>query len=127
MGESIHLAARSVGSPDATGAALHKVLVVDDSPVDRKLAGRILERQKHWQVSYAADGVEALLYAGAQCDGSGTPDYGGQLICQNGANPAGSLALVAANSISGNPIFSYGCGGLMGGNRRVISWTQRMQ
>ena len=70
---------------------------------------------------------DGLLYAGAQCDGSGTPDYGGQLICQNGANPAGSLALAAANSISGNPIFSYGCGGLMGGNRRVISWTQRMQ
>ena len=70
---------------------------------------------------------DGLLYAGAQCSSSGTTDFGGQLLCQNGANPAGSLELSATNSISGNPIFSYGCGGLMGGNRRVISWTQRMQ
>jgi CheY-like chemotaxis protein len=36
------------------------VLVVDDSPVDRRLAGRLLERNPQLAVDYAAHGVEAL-------------------------------------------------------------------
>jgi CheY-like chemotaxis protein/anti-sigma regulatory factor (Ser/Thr protein kinase) len=35
------------------------ILVVDDSLVDRRLAGRLLEKEG-WQVSYAADGAQAL-------------------------------------------------------------------
>jgi CheY-like chemotaxis protein len=37
-----------------------KVLVVDDAPVDRRLAGGILEKQSELAVSYAANGREAL-------------------------------------------------------------------
>jgi CheY-like chemotaxis protein len=36
------------------------VLVVDDSEVDRRLVGGLLERQEKWDVAYARDGVEAL-------------------------------------------------------------------
>jgi CheY-like chemotaxis protein len=36
------------------------VLVVDDSPVDRRLIGRLLEKGKDYTVDYAAHGVEAL-------------------------------------------------------------------
>jgi CheY-like chemotaxis protein len=36
------------------------VLVVDDSPVDRRLIGRLLEKGSDYTVDYAAHGVEAL-------------------------------------------------------------------
>lgn len=36
------------------------VLVVDDSPVDRKLIGRLLEKGRDYTIDYAAHGVEAL-------------------------------------------------------------------
>ena len=37
-----------------------RILVVDDSAVDRKLAGGLLQKNPHWQVHYAADGAAAL-------------------------------------------------------------------
>lgn len=36
------------------------VLVVDDSPVDRIRAGKLIERDPRWEVSYAVDGKDAL-------------------------------------------------------------------
>lgn len=36
------------------------VLVVDDSPLDRKLVGSLLEKKFGWQIEYAASGTEAL-------------------------------------------------------------------
>ncbi|MHC4399169.1 MAG: ATP-binding protein [Planctomycetota bacterium] len=36
------------------------VLVVDDSPVDRRLLGELLGGRSDWTIQYAADGVEAL-------------------------------------------------------------------
>jgi CheY-like chemotaxis protein len=38
------------------------VLVVDDSPVDRRLVGGLLEQQPGWEAAYAADGQQALDY-----------------------------------------------------------------
>ena len=38
-----------------------EVLVVDDSAVDRQLAGRLIEKQSSLSVGYAGDGREALL------------------------------------------------------------------
>jgi CheY-like chemotaxis protein/anti-sigma regulatory factor (Ser/Thr protein kinase) len=40
------------------------VLVVDDSPVDRRVAGRVIEKRKQWRVIYAANGLEALEVIG---------------------------------------------------------------
>lgn len=37
-----------------------RILVVDDSAVDRKLAGGLLSKNPDWQVYYAHDGAEAL-------------------------------------------------------------------
>ena len=39
---------------------LVEVLVVDDSPVDRRLVGGLLERQSYLTVGYASDGADAL-------------------------------------------------------------------
>jgi len=36
------------------------ILVVDDSPIDRRVAGRVLEKHDGWRVIYACDGMEAL-------------------------------------------------------------------
>ena len=45
--------------PDSSAPQASVVLVVDDSPVDRRLAGGILEKS-HYQAAYAGNGVEAL-------------------------------------------------------------------
>jgi CheY-like chemotaxis protein len=37
-----------------------RILVVDDSAVDRKLAGGLLQKNPEWQVYYASDGAAAL-------------------------------------------------------------------
>ena len=36
------------------------ILVVDDSAVDRRLVGGLLEKDDHWRVEYAENGSEAL-------------------------------------------------------------------
>lgn len=41
-------------------AIVPKVLVVDDSPMDRRLAGGLLERNAELEVRYASDGAAAL-------------------------------------------------------------------
>ncbi|GAB6166234.1 response regulator [Thermostilla marina] len=40
------------------------ILVVDDSPVDRKLVGGLLEKRFAWKIEYAASGIEALARMG---------------------------------------------------------------
>jgi CheY-like chemotaxis protein/anti-sigma regulatory factor (Ser/Thr protein kinase) len=47
-------------APPPAAADLPTVLVVDDSQVDRRLAGRLIEKAGGWRVAYAADGQEAL-------------------------------------------------------------------
>lgn len=37
-----------------------RILVVDDSPIDRRLAGRLLVKEADWVIDEAADGKEAL-------------------------------------------------------------------
>lgn len=39
---------------------MKKILVVDDSPVDRLLVGKLLERQEEWQVQFAENGQQAI-------------------------------------------------------------------
>lgn len=39
---------------------MKKILVVDDSPVDRLLVGKLLESYEEWQVRFAGDGHEAI-------------------------------------------------------------------
>ena len=42
------------------GTAHHSVLIVDDSAMDRHLAGAIVQKMGNWQASFAENGVEAL-------------------------------------------------------------------
>jgi CheY-like chemotaxis protein/two-component sensor histidine kinase len=44
----------------AAGIATHSVLVVDDSAMDRHLAGSIIQKMGDWHASFAGNGVEAL-------------------------------------------------------------------
>src|SRR5262245_32088399 len=37
------------------------ILVVDDSPMDRRLAGGLLDKTGEWDVIYATDGKDALV------------------------------------------------------------------
>ncbi|MDA1015856.1 MAG: response regulator, partial [Planctomycetota bacterium] len=39
---------------------MNKILVVDDSAMDRKLAGGLLEKNEEWEVVYAGNGLEAI-------------------------------------------------------------------
>lgn len=45
---------------NSTPSTGHNVLVVDDSPMDRHLAGSIVQKMSGWQPSFAANGIEAL-------------------------------------------------------------------
>src|SRR5262245_16330170 len=45
---------------DVQSGPVRNVLVVDDSPMDRHLAGGILQKMANWRVTFAGNGVEAL-------------------------------------------------------------------
>ena len=69
-----------------------------------------------------ADSFNGFIYAGAQCEMSGTVRIGGQVVCANNANPAGSENWVAENKISGTTTITYGCNGYLSQLWRVLSW-----
>ena len=47
-------------APAAVSAAGHTVLIVDDSPMDRHLAGALVQKMDGWNAAFAGDGIEAL-------------------------------------------------------------------
>ena len=50
-----------VASPASEAvAAVHTILIVDDSAMDRHLAGAIVQKMEGWQTLFASDGKEAL-------------------------------------------------------------------
>jgi CheY-like chemotaxis protein len=51
--------ANAAPRPSAPGGAT-RVLIADDLLLDRRMVGRVLERQGSWDVSFAGNGVEAL-------------------------------------------------------------------
>jgi CheY-like chemotaxis protein/anti-sigma regulatory factor (Ser/Thr protein kinase) len=55
--------AEPAGGPDETAAG-HRVLVVDDSSMDRHLAGAIVHKMDGWAAVYASGGAEALEMLG---------------------------------------------------------------
>lgn len=73
-----------------------------------------------------ARSYEGMIYAGAQCKISGNPSLQGQVLCKDGANPAGAVQYASMNEISGNPTLRYGCGGMFA-RRRIYSWLQRVE
>ena len=45
---------------EPAGPDLRTVLVVDDSAMDRRLAGAIIQKAEGWKAVFAGNGVEAL-------------------------------------------------------------------
>jgi hypothetical protein len=68
------------------------------------------------------EAFNGFIYAGAQCELSGTVTIGGQLICHNKANPPGAEAWVSENKMSGTAVVRYNCRGFLSQLWRVIAW-----
>jgi hypothetical protein len=67
-----------------------------------------------------------MVYAGAQCSASGNANMFGQLLCANGAQPAGATELIAAHSMSGNFVLTFDCSGNVFNKRRILYWYPRI-
>ena len=76
--------------------------------------------------SVGVNNFSGLLYAGSQCQVNGNPTLGGQLICDNKANPAGSVDGATENKINGNPTITFDCDANVFNKRRVLFWYQRI-
>jgi CheY-like chemotaxis protein/anti-sigma regulatory factor (Ser/Thr protein kinase) len=50
----------SAGPASRAASAAHTILIVDDSAMDRHLAGAIVQKCEGWQAQFASDGREAL-------------------------------------------------------------------
>jgi hypothetical protein len=77
----------------------------------------------------AAAGVNnysGLIYAGAQCMALGNFTMNGQLLCANGAQPAGATEWTATHSVSGNFVIDFDCSGNVFNKRRVLYWYPRV-
>ena len=53
-------AAPTAAGNEPNSADFHTVLVVDDSAMDRRLAGAIIQKAEGWKPVFAGNGVEAL-------------------------------------------------------------------
>jgi hypothetical protein len=73
-----------------------------------------------------ATNYSGMIYAGAQCLATGTFALSGQLLCANGAQPAGATEWTATHSISGNFSINFDCSGNVFNKRRVLYWYPRI-
>ena len=90
------------GDPYIVAAHTESILIIADGDV--KLNG---------SPSGGEQNFEGLVYAGAQCEVSGTPVMHGQLICRDDPNPPGSQDWASNNQISGDLTLTFSCGGLL--------------
>ena len=93
------------GDPYIVPAHSDSILIVASGDV--KLNGSPLSGDQNF---------EGLVYAGSQCDISGTPVMHGQLVCRDDTNPLGSEDWVTETKISGDLELTYSCGGLLDGS-----------
>ena len=74
------------------------------------------------------DSFQGVIFAGAQCEISGSPNITGQIICRGDSNPSGSQDWVAETKISGDLNLTYDCtAGTTSTKPRPLSarsWTQ---
>jgi hypothetical protein len=75
--------------------------------------------------SVGVNNYGGLLYSGSQCMVNGNPSVNGQLICDNKADPPGSVDLIQENKINGNPTITFDCDANVFNKRRVLTWSQR--
>ena len=121
------------GNPGSPGSPLPMTMYVTGSV---EISGNPYLRPDTDDVSIVAGGdvsisgnptsgysYEGSIYAGAQCKVSGNPTVAGQLICKDGAQPAGAIEIIATSEISGNPVMTYGCGSTLS-RRKILEWIQ---
>jgi hypothetical protein len=72
------------------------------------------------------DNYQGLMYAGAQCAATGNAKAFGQLLCANGAQPAGAIDWAPGNAVSGNFSLAFDCSGNIFNKRRVLFWYPRI-
>jgi hypothetical protein len=76
--------------------------------------------------SAGSQNFQGLMYAGAQCKMSGNPALFGQLMCANGAQPAGSVNFISTHDMSGNFTLTFDCSANIFNRRRVLYWYPRI-
>jgi len=69
---------------------------------------------------------QGTMYAGAQCTGTGNATAIAQLLCANGAQPAGAIDWSPTNVVSGNFNLTFDCSGNIFNKRRVLFWYPRI-
>lgn len=67
-----------------------------------------------------------MVYAAAQCITSGNATLNGQLLCADGAHPAGAYPYATTHSISGNFTLNFDCSANVFNKRRVLYWYPRV-
>jgi hypothetical protein len=72
------------------------------------------------------DNYQGLMYAAAQCAATGNAKAFGQLLCANGAQPAGAIDWAPGNAVSGNFSLAFDCSGNIFNKRRVLYWYPRV-
>jgi hypothetical protein len=72
------------------------------------------------------DNFGGLVYGGAQCKTSGNFKLSGQLMCANGAQPAGSINHITTHDMSGNWVINFDCSANVFNKRRVLFWYPRI-
>jgi hypothetical protein len=73
-----------------------------------------------------ATSYSGMLYARAQCYGTGTFVAVGQVLCANNAQPVGATEWTAVHDISGNFVIRYDCSANVFNKRRVLYWYPRI-
>ena len=73
------------------------------------------------------DNYQGMVYAGAQCQAQGNAKMFGQLICANGAQPAGSIDYAGPGSgLAGNFSMTFDCSGNVFNKRQILYWYPRV-
>ena len=103
------------GNPMITSAHPDGVLIMANGDVEINGAPEVGE-----------ENYNGLIYARSQCRLNGNPTVGGQILCRDDPNPPNSQEWVIENEISGNPVITYGCGGMLVGARRILAWYQTL-
>jgi hypothetical protein len=72
------------------------------------------------------DNYQGLIYAAAQCSAQGNAKMFGQMMCANGAQPAGAIDWAPGNTVTGNFSLTFDCSGNIFNKRRVLFWYPRI-
>ena len=76
--------------------------------------------------SAGALSYQGMVYAAAQCTGTGNATMFGQLLCANGPQPLGAIEHAVNHTVSGNFKLTFDCSSNVFNKRRVLYWYPRI-